>query len=85
MGKKGLKKRYQQSLEVAEYSNNKLTEIGIKAWKNPGSITVIFPKVSDKIKKKWQLATEGDTTHIICMPNVTKNQIDEFVNDLGKS
>ena len=34
------------------------------------------------IKHKWQLATEAGITHIICMPNVTKQQIDAFVEDM---
>lgn len=82
MGKKGLKKRYLHCLSVAEYCKNELLKIGIKAWSNPSAITVVFPKTSIKLKTKWQLATEGDVTHIICMPNVTKKQIDEFIKDI---
>ncbi|WP_405292223.1 histidine decarboxylase [Algibacter sp. Ld11] len=82
MGIEGLAKRYHHSLETAEYCKNELIKQGLKAWTNPGSITVAFPKVSDTIKAKWQLATDDDITHIICMPNVTKNQIDEFIEDI---
>ncbi|WP_247656654.1 histidine decarboxylase [Maribacter sp. MMG018] len=81
MGIKGLEERYRYSLEIAEYCKNELIKIGINAWTNPGAITVVLPKVSDPIKKKWQLATE-DITHVICMPNVTKQQIDEFIKDI---
>ncbi|MEO9661711.1 MAG: histidine decarboxylase, partial [Maribacter dokdonensis] len=56
-------------------------KIGINAWTNKGAITVVLPKVSETIKKKWQLATD-DITHVICMPNVTKSQIDEFIKDI---
>lgn len=82
LGIKGLQKRYQNSLEVAEYCENELKKIGIKAWRNPNAITVVLPKMPKSIKDKWQLATEGDIAHVICMPNVTKNQIDNFVNDI---
>lgn len=82
LGIKGLQKRYQNSLEVAEYCENELKKIGIKAWRNPNAITVVLPKMPKSIKDKWQLATEGDIAHVICMPNVTKNQIDNFVNDV---
>ncbi len=85
MGVEGLKKRYLKSLETAEYCEQKLNEIGVKAWRNPNAITVVFPKVSKKVKDKWQLATDGDISHIICMPNVSKQQIDEFVNDVKNS
>ncbi len=77
----GLAKRYHHSLEIANYCKAELTKLGINAWTNKGAITVVFPKVSDFIKEKWQLATD-DITHIICMPNVTKKQIDEFIKDM---
>ncbi|TYP97571.1 L-histidine carboxy-lyase (histamine-forming) [Tenacibaculum adriaticum] len=82
LGIEGLKQRYQQSLEVAEYCEAQLKSIGIDAWRNPNAITVVLPKTPKRIKDKWQLATEGNISHVICMPNVSKTQIDEFVNDL---
>ncbi len=81
MGVKGLEERYRHSLETAEYCKTELRKIGIKAWTNPGAITVVLPKVANRIKEKWQLATD-DITHVICMPNVTKSQIDEFIKDI---
>ncbi|MDA9774282.1 histidine decarboxylase [Saprospiraceae bacterium] len=83
MGLKGLQARYLHSLEVANYCKQELIKIGIEAWSNAGAITVVFPKVSDKLRDKWQLATE-DVTHVICMPNVTKQQIDLFVRDVAE-
>lgn len=84
MGLEGLKKRYSHSLEVAQYCKKVLLKLGIKAWTNTGAITVVFPKTSEAVKDKWQLATEEDVTHVICMPNVTKAHIDEFLRDLVK-
>ncbi|WP_445722124.1 histidine decarboxylase [Flavobacterium sp.] len=81
----GLKERYLKSLEVAEYCEERLKEIGVAAWRNPNAITVVFPKTSNEIKLKWQLATEGDIAHVICMPNVTKEQIDALVEDMKNS
>lgn len=78
----GMRARYQHSLEVAEYCEKRILELGIPAWRNPQAITVVFPKVSKEVKAKWQLATESDLSHVICMPNVTKEQIDEFIADL---
>lgn len=82
MGVEGLKARYEHSIEVAAYCRQELQNIGINAWSNPGSITVVFPKISDELKNKWQLATEEGITHVICMPNVTKHQIDLFIEDV---
>jgi len=81
MGIDGLRARYQHSLKIAHYCKAELLKLGIRAWSNDGAITVVFPKISESIKNKWQLATE-DITHIICMPNVSKGQIDEFINDV---
>ena len=85
LGEEGMKARYLHGLEVAEYCKNQLKEIGVEAWSNPGSLTVVMPRTPDAVKQKWQLATEGEVSHIICMPNVTKEQIDEFIEDLEKT
>ncbi len=81
MGVEGMENRYRHSLKIANYCKKELTKIGINAWTNKGAITVVLPKVPDSIKEKWQLATD-DITHIVCMPNVTKKQIDEFIKDM---
>lgn len=85
LGVAGLRKRYQHSLEVAEYCEQQLKDIGVDAWRNPNSITVVLPKVAPEVKNKWQLATEGNVCHIICMPNVSKQQIDDCVADIVQS
>ncbi len=82
MGVEGLRQRFQNSLEVAAYCETRLNEIGIPAWRNPNAITVVFPKVADTIIAKWQLATQETISHIICMPSVTKDQIDELISDI---
>lgn len=83
MGIEGLKARYERSLEVAQYCETRLKEIGIDAWRNPGAITVVLPKTPVRIQEKWQLATAGDLAHIICMPCITKTQIDAFIDDMA--
>lgn len=85
IGIEGLKKRYLKSLETAIYCEQKFKELGIKTWRNPNAITVVFPKACKTVKDKWQLATEGNISHIICMPNVTKEQIDLFIEDVKNS
>ena len=82
MGVEGLRNRYLNSLVVAEYCETRLNEIGIPAWRNPSAITIVFPKVHDSIISKWQLATQETISHIICMPSVTKDQIDELISDI---
>lgn len=82
LGVSGFQSRYHRSLEMAEYCKKELLNRGIYAWSNPGAITIVIPKTSERLKTKWQLATELNNTHIICMPNVTKKQINKFIKDL---
>ncbi|WP_175632882.1 histidine decarboxylase [Pedobacter ghigonis] len=82
LGLEGLKERAMHSLETAAYTELKLKEMGIDAWRNTNAITVNFPAPSGIICKKWQLAAEQGNSHIICMPNVTKAHIDLFITDL---
>ena len=69
--------------EVVEYALEEMKKLGIKAWKNPNAITIIFPKPAEEICVKWQLASDGELSHIICMPGVTKEKIDEFLLHLS--
>jgi histidine decarboxylase len=82
LGLEGLKERAMHSLKTAAYTELKLKEMGIHAWRNTNAITVNFPAPSGIICKKWQLAAEQGNSHIICMPNVTKAHIDLFITDL---
>lgn len=84
-GREGLKARALASLEMAEYVAAKLKELGIDAWRNENSITVVFPQISNELCTRWQIASEAGRSHIICMPGVTKAMIDEFLVDLKKS
>ncbi len=81
----GLKKRVMHSLKIAEYTEKRLIDAGIDAWRNKNAITVVFPQVHADVREKWQLATADGKTHLICMPNVRKDQIDEFLYDINNS
>lgn len=82
LGMEGFRKRAMHSLETATYCESRLKGIGIDAWRNPNSITVVFPEPEEGIRKKWQLASENGMSHIICMPNVTKAQIEAVVAEI---
>jgi histidine decarboxylase len=81
-GKEGLLKRAIECLDNARYLREKLNAIHINAWSNPNALTVVFPKPSAEICKKWQLATDHDIAHVICMPGITKEKLYEFVVDM---
>lgn len=82
LGVEGLKARAMHSLQVAAYTEAKLKAHQIQAWRNTNAITVVLPAVANAVKEKWQLASEAGFTHIICMPNVTTQQIDELIADI---
>jgi len=81
-GADGFKARAVKSLATAAYAESLLQENGIKAWRNTNTITVVFPEPAPAIREKWQLASEGGYSHIICMPNVTREQIDEVADEI---
>ena len=82
MGVDGLKRRVDESLALAEYCETQLKANGIDAWRNPGAITVVFPAVPEAVKNRWQLATAKGWSHVITVPGVTREVIDEFIADL---
>ncbi|MBX2859149.1 MAG: histidine decarboxylase [Cellvibrionaceae bacterium] len=81
-GRQGMAERAQRSVELAAYALERLKSIGIKAWRNPNAITVLFPEPPADIVAKWQLASANGESHIILMPFLTKTHVDELVRDL---
>lgn len=81
LGVDGMRERVQRALATAAYAERRLKEVGAEAWRNPDCITVVLPKVATALKEKYQLATANGITHLICLPNVTEQQIDQFIND----
>lgn len=82
IGMAGYRALVKDCLGCAEYAVEQLCAAGIPAWKNPYSITVVLPRVPREISSKWQLAVQGDWSHIIVLPHVTREIIDRFVADL---
>jgi len=85
LGLEGFKKRALHSLSIAAYAEMRLKEIGINAWRNPNAITVNLPEPAAQVRIKWQLALENGWCHIICMPNVSQDQIDQLVEEIAES
>lgn len=48
----------------------------------PNQIIVTFKKPSEKIVRKYQLATQGDMAHVVVMQHITKSRIDTFCEAL---
>lgn len=69
-------------MEVAAYAIKRLNENHIKAWRNKNSIIVVIPRPAAAVTKKWQLASQGDISHIITLPHITTETIEQILADL---
>ena len=81
LGYEGWKDIVGGMLEVAEYAVARLSDSGIPAWRNSNSVTVVFPRPSAEVVSKWQLAPYREIAHLITMPHVTRDMVDELVDD----
>lgn len=80
--KDGFIKMTKHCLNLSQDLTEKLNDIGVRAYRNPFSNIVVFPKPKEEFVEKWQVATCDDIAHIIVMPQHTKEFFDEVVRDL---
>lgn len=83
-GIEGFKRRVRDCLDVARYTAKRLNDLGLNAWRNDFATTVVFDRPAQQVIEKWQLAPQGDITHVILMPGVTRERIDCFIDDLKR-
>ena len=81
-GRKGFAKWVAGCLERAEYAIKCFHGIGLEAWRNSHAITVVIPKPPDPVLKKWQIAVHDGNGHIVVMPHITREKIDELITDI---
>ena len=80
-GMDGFREIVRECLDVAEYAVARFNDSGIPAWRNRNSVTVVFPRPSYEVVRKWQLAPYEDIAHLITMPHVNRETIDMVVDD----
>jgi histidine decarboxylase len=85
LGPDGLRERAEAARQLARYAVGRLTAVGWPAWRHDEAFTVVLPTPPDTILHRWPLASSGGQSHIVCMPGVTRGQIDAFVADLARS
>lgn len=82
-GYRGFQKEVQKCLRNAHYLKDRLKAAGVGAMLNELSSTVVFERPKDEeFVRRWQLACEGNITHVVVMPNVTIEKLDTFLNEL---
>ncbi|MFD6757391.1 histidine decarboxylase [Micromonospora gifhornensis] len=82
-GREGHRWRVSESRRLAAYAVDRLTAAGWPAWRHPHAFTVVLPTPPEPVRRKWLIATDGEISHVICMPGVTRRQIDAFVADIA--
>ncbi len=82
-GVEGIKSDVMACLETAAYLRDKITSSGFTCRLNDLSTTVVLERpLDDEFIKRWQLACEDDIAHVVVMPNVTREKIDLFCEEL---
>jgi len=85
LGIEGMQQRTEHALSTAAYAEEQLRQAGIAAWRNPQALTVVFPTPPADVREKWQLASADGHSHLICMPHVTRRQVDELISDIRQA
>lgn len=84
-GKEYFENETKRCLELANYAWLQLGGVRDEVYINFVSNIVWFKKPNNSVIEKWQLAVKDDFAHIIIMPHVTKEMIDEFVYDYKRN
>ncbi|MFJ6200135.1 histidine decarboxylase [Micromonospora sp. NPDC092111] len=82
-GREGHRWRVSEARRLAAYTVDRLTAAGWPAWRHPHAFTVVLDTPPATVRAKWLLSTDEDVSHLICMPGITRGQIDAFVADLA--
>ena len=83
LGEEGCRALVRRSLELADYAIAALGRHGIESWRHKNSITVVFPRLPAALMKKWIIAPRKGISHLITLPHVTEDIIDEFAADFA--
>ncbi|MEW2385589.1 histidine decarboxylase [Micromonospora sp. NPDC047707] len=81
-GREGHRWRTNQARQLAAYAVDQIRATGWPAWRHPHAFTVVLPTPPEPVRAKWLLATDGATSHIICMPGLSTGQIDALAADI---
>jgi histidine decarboxylase len=81
-GRDGLAARARRSRELAAYLHGRLGELGWPADRRPQAMTVTLAAPPWAVRSRWRLAAHEGRSHIVCVPGVTRQLLDEFLDAL---
>ncbi|MEG3635225.1 histidine decarboxylase [Micromonospora palythoicola] len=82
-GREGHRWRASHARSIAAYAVEQIRATGWTARRWPHAFTVVLPTPPEPVRAKWLLATDGPLSHLICMPGITRGQIDALAADLA--
>ena len=72
-------------IENARYLKDRLRNSIISEMLNEHSFSIVFERqLKQEFIHKWQLSCERDMTHVVVMPCVTTQMLDNFVSEFAK-
>lgn len=82
LGDTGFREQVRACLAMAEYAVERFGAVRVRAWRHRNSITVVFPRPSEAVARRWHLALHDDVGHLITMQHVTRAMVDAIVADV---
>jgi histidine decarboxylase len=83
-GLSGLRQRAQACRDLADYTRARLADIGWEAYRaQPHAFTVVLKTPPPGLSRPWVLAGGDGWSHIVCMPGITRRQIDLLTEDIA--
>jgi len=82
-GRDGLRRRAESARELAAYVHRRLLDLGWEAYRHPHAFTVVLRTPPERVARRWVLAEDGERSHIVTMPGVTRESVDAFLADLA--
>lgn len=83
IGLDGHRRRVEQSRALAAYLEGRLVAGGWTAWRHPHAFTVVLKSPPSELITRWSLASSNGWSHIICVPGLDQEMIDQFLYELG--
>ena len=83
LGQEGCRALVQRTLSLSDYAIASLAKHGIEAWRHRHSITVVFSRPPAELMRKWVIAPRKGIGHIITLPHVSEEIIEEFAADFA--
>jgi histidine decarboxylase len=82
-GVDGLRRRAESARAMAAYALQRLTQAGWPAWRHPHAFTVVMREPPAAIAAQWALPPTKEWTRLVCVPGVTRYQIDTLTKVLS--